>query len=74
VRAPGLLWIFGEPGEPLVEVSVEGATPAELRPMDRAHLKDADRLFPESTIAMTHVDSAGDESRSWFEMVRPPRD
>jgi len=54
VRAPGLLWLFGEPGYASVQVAVEGANLAALTDADLQAGFNARRLFPEADISAYH--------------------
>jgi hypothetical protein len=67
VRAPGLLWLFGEPGSALIEVEVEGPSLAKLSDADLQKGRDVRRLFPEAEIRARHIVEHNDRfTRSWY--------
>jgi hypothetical protein len=67
VRAPGLLWLFGEQGWALIEVEVEGPTLAQLSDADLRKGRDVRRLFPEAEIRARHIVEHNDRfTRTWY--------
>jgi len=66
VGAPGMLWMFGEPGRALIEVEVQGPSLAELSDADLQKGRDLRRLFPEAEIRARHIVEHNDSfTRSW---------
>ena len=60
LKAPGLLWLFGETGN-FVVVCVEGSSVDSLTEADLETIREAKRLFPEalSPMFVEHVGSGG---------------
>jgi hypothetical protein len=62
-RAPGFLWMLGEPGHWAMLVIAEGESEATLTSHDYERLRIAKQLFPEAKItAVHHVEHADGSS------------
>ena len=56
MRAPGLLWLFGESGWSVVTVVLDGPSDNELTEADLRRVATARHLFPEAEIDGIHFD------------------
>ena len=60
--APGLLWLFGEPGQISLTVSVEFDSAGNISPRGQEQIQHIRELFPEADIMVMR----GGQSTVWF--------
>jgi hypothetical protein len=58
-RAPWLLWLFGEPHQSQIVVSIDNPDPAAAGEEAQERMQTAKRLFPEATINTLYMDPNG---------------
>jgi hypothetical protein len=59
LRAPRLLWLFGEPYQSQIVVSIDNADPAAAGEDAQERMQTAKRLFPEATINTMYLSPEG---------------
>ena len=72
VRAPGVLWLFGENGVNTTFVMVEGEDIDHLTTSDMGRVKKARQLFPEAIIGAIYIRIREDGSMYYWKAVIPP--